>query len=151
MPRGEGAHTDRNRILLILQAAACILLAALLAAGAAGIYLEGSARRAEDPLAAIYTAENVSRALAAALPAFLVFLLLLILCLILGVKDPKDGHPVKAACPAGPKPEMKHKRLVQTVVVVAAAVFILAGNLNGSAWDVLIKAIHICTECIGLG
>ena len=28
---------------------------------------------------------------------------------------------------------------------------IVAGALNGSAWDVLVKAINICTECIGLG
>ena len=142
---------NRNRILLILQAAACILLAVLLAAGAIGIYTEGAAHRAEDPLAAIYTPENVSRALAGVLPVFLVFLCLLVLGLILGVKDPKDGQPVKINGPVRPEPEMKQKGMIQTVLVVAAVVFIIAGVLNGSALDVLVKAIHICTECIGLG
>ena len=142
---------NRDRILLILQAAACILLAVLLAAGAIGIYTEGAARRAEDPLAAIYTPQNVSRALAGVLPVFLVFLCLLVLGLILGVKEPKDGRPVKAGGPVRQKPEMKQKGIVQTVLVVAAVVFIIAGILNGSALDVLVKAIHICTECIGLG
>ncbi|MBR4502489.1 MAG: thioredoxin [Clostridia bacterium] len=28
---------------------------------------------------------------------------------------------------------------------------IIAGALNGSALDVLVKAITICTECVGLG
>ena len=85
------------------------------------------------------------------LPVFLVFLCLLVLNLILGVKDPKDGRPVKAGGPVRQKPEMKQKGIVQTVLVVAAVVFIIAGILNGSARDVLVKAIHICTECIGLG
>ena len=46
---------------------------------------------------------------------------------------------------------MKQKGMIQAVLVVAAVVFIIAGVLNGSALDVLVKAIHICTECIGLG
>ena len=142
---------NRNRILLILQAAACILLAVLLAAGAIGIYLEGAARRAEDPLAAIYTPENVSRVLSGVLPVFLGFLCLLVLCLVLGVKDPKDGRPGKADGPVRPEADMKHKEMIRAVLVVVAAALIIAGILNGSALDVLVKAIHICTECIGLG
>ena len=43
------------------------------------------------------------------------------------------------------------RRFSVVATVVAAAAFILAGVLNGSARDVLIKAIHICTECVGLG
>lgn len=36
-------------------------------------------------------------------------------------------------------------------VGVVAVVFIIVGAINGGANDVLIKAINICTECIGLG
>ena len=43
------------------------------------------------------------------------------------------------------------KRIVQAALVVTAAGMILAGILNGSAYDALVKAITICTECIGLG
>nr|WP_251616997.1 CD1871A family CXXC motif-containing protein [Pumilibacter muris] len=32
-----------------------------------------------------------------------------------------------------------------------AVSFIIAGIFNGGARDVLIKAVNICTECIGLG
>ena len=39
----------------------------------------------------------------------------------------------------------------RAVVGVTAITFILVGIFNGGANDVLIKAINICTECIGLG
>lgn len=41
--------------------------------------------------------------------------------------------------------------LPQTVIIVAAVILIIAGVFNGSARDVLYKAITICTECVGLG
>ncbi|MDE6293462.1 MAG: hypothetical protein K2L88_02425 [Clostridiales bacterium] len=40
---------------------------------------------------------------------------------------------------------------VRGAVFVIAVVFIIVGIVNGGAHDVLIKAINICTECIGLG
>ena len=68
-----------------------------------------------------------------------------------GRVERKAGKPAgKAAC-APPAAELKNAGVIRAAVVVAAAAFILAGVLNGSARDVLIKAIHICTECVGLG
>ena len=40
---------------------------------------------------------------------------------------------------------------VRIIVLAAAAAMIVAGALNGSLRDVLIKAINLCTECVGLG
>jgi len=40
---------------------------------------------------------------------------------------------------------------VRIALLVAAAALIILGILNGSMKDVLMKAINICTECIGLG
>ncbi len=40
---------------------------------------------------------------------------------------------------------------VRGVVFVLAVVFIILGSFNGGAADVLLKAVNICTECIGLG
>ena len=40
---------------------------------------------------------------------------------------------------------------VRGALFVLAVVFIVLGIVNGGAKDVLIKAINICTECIGLG
>lgn len=41
--------------------------------------------------------------------------------------------------------------VVRGVVFAVGVTFIVLGVLNGGANDVLIKAINICTECIGLG
>ena len=46
---------------------------------------------------------------------------------------------------------MRKKAVLQAAVIIAALVLIIAGAFNGSARDVLYKAITICTECIGLG
>ena len=40
---------------------------------------------------------------------------------------------------------------VRRVLILAAALLITAGVINGSARDVFYKAVRICTECIGLG
>ena len=45
----------------------------------------------------------------------------------------------------------KRTAVARVIIILAAIAFILAGVLNGSAKDVLYKAISICTECIGLG
>ncbi len=49
---------------------------------------------------------------------------------------------------------LKHKYFllgVRIAVGCLGAAFVIAGICNGSMRDVLIKAINICTECIGLG
>lgn len=40
---------------------------------------------------------------------------------------------------------------LRILLYAAALLLIAAGILNGGMRDVLIKAINICTECIGLG
>ena len=141
----------RKKVFLMLLAAVCILLAVMLAAGAVVICRDGLVRQAEDPLENIYTPENVKAGLRAVLPVFLLALALLAAGILLGVKAPEAGRPAAKTGPVKPTSEMKHRKAVQAAVVAAAVLLILAGILNGSAGDVLIKAIHICTECIGLG
>ena len=97
------------------------------------------------------TPEEAVKVFAAAVPLFLAFLALLVICLAVGVKDPEAERPKGPSGPVKPAAESKQKTMIQTAVVVAAVALIIAGILNGSAGDVLIKAIHICTECIGLG
>ena len=41
--------------------------------------------------------------------------------------------------------------VLRIVILVLAVVLIVAGIVNGSAQDVLGKAVNICTECVGLG
>ena len=45
----------------------------------------------------------------------------------------------------------KRKNPLRAALIFLAAVLILLGITNGGLWDVLVKAINICTECIGLG
>ena len=49
------------------------------------------------------------------------------------------------------QPDAKKLFVIRAVLLVVAALFIVIGIVNGSARDVLTKAIKICTECIGLG
>lgn len=112
---------------------------------------DGAARKAADPLANIYTAEEVTRKLTHALPLIANSVIVLVFCLALKVKDPDADRPAKAEGRITPPKEPKHVKIVQAVVVAAAVLLIIAGICNGSALDVLIKGINICTECIGLG
>lgn len=58
--------------------------------------------------------------------------------------------PRKAAEPA--KPEKPFAKNALRVALLAAAVVLIGlGVQNGGMFDVLVKAINICTECIGLG
>ncbi len=41
--------------------------------------------------------------------------------------------------------------IVRSVIFLLAVIFIIIGILNGSCYDVFVKAAKICTECIGLG
>lgn len=51
-----------------------------------------------------------------------------------------------------PKPDHQKRTLYLRVAVgTIALLFIVIGIFNGGAMDVLLKAIAICTECIGLG
>ena len=40
---------------------------------------------------------------------------------------------------------------LRIALYIAAGAFIVLGVMNGGAYDVLVKAVNICTECIGLG
>ena len=65
----------------------------------------------------------------------------------------KAQAPVKAESTLHSTPEAAVRRriLLRRVLMAAAVVFIILGVMNGSMKDVLVKAIKICTECVGLG
>jgi hypothetical protein len=46
---------------------------------------------------------------------------------------------------------VKRRVLTRRILMAAAILFIVIGIFNGSMKDVLVKAIKICTECVGLG
>ena len=87
----------RNRILLLLQSALCILLVVMLAAAVIGIYRTGVAEKQENPLAWVYTREKVGAALKPIAPVFLLAAAVTIVCSALGVRDNNRDKPVKDA------------------------------------------------------
>lgn len=46
---------------------------------------------------------------------------------------------------------MNKKTLLRAALLALAAALVLLGVFNGGAHDVLVKAVRICSECIGLG
>lgn len=61
------------------------------------------------------------------------------------LKDAPKGKPAAAASrrlPVNP---------IRIALYLLAVLFIVLGVMNGGWYDVLVKAINICTECIGLG
>ena len=50
-----------------------------------------------------------------------------------------------------PMKPLARQRALRILLYACAILLTLAGVLNGGLRDVLIKAINICTECIGLG
>ena len=147
----SGEVTRMRKGYFLLVAAVCILLAVLLATAAICVFLDGPARRAEDPTAEIYTPEAVAERLAPCMPMLAVLAGLLAAGFIWGVQAPGAGCRVKAGSPIKQKTAVKHEKRVRGILIAAAIFLIIAGILNGSARDVLVKAITICTECIGLG
>lgn len=65
---------------------------------------------------------------------------------------PRCGRSIGACwcCLSDNERSVSMKKL-RILLYAAALLLIVAGILNGGMRDVLIKAINICTECIGLG
>ncbi len=59
------------------------------------------------------------------------------------------GQPAVKPAPRQEKPFPAD--VLRADLYAAAIVFIVLGVMNGGLYDVLVKAINICTECIGLG
>ena len=69
----------------------------------------------------------------------------------LRAEEPRTGKTQESLSGETRRRAAARQDIPRLVIVVAAAALIIAGILNGSALDVLYKAITICTECVGLG
>ena len=61
------------------------------------------------------------------------------------------GAPMTRPAQTTPAPGRNAVSFLRVALYVLAIVFIVLGVMNGGLYDVLVKAINICTECIGLG
>ena len=146
---------DKKKLYLLLQSILCVVLCALLIAAVLGVSSEGAARKAEDPLARIFTREKAAAALAPILPLLLAAAAMTALGLVLQIRDERTARPGKDRPPHEREPRgavpPSRLRLLRAVLLVLALALIAAGILNGSAQDVFGKAVKICSECVGLG
>ncbi len=92
-----------------------------------------------------------------ALPAGLAVVSLCICPVLLGRSYKAEWRAAKEA-PRRAEPAQKAEKpkpfpvgAARIVLAVVAVIFLVAGIFNGGMYDVLVKAIKICTECIGLG
>ena len=120
--------------------------------------MEGSAYQAAGhPAEWIYTREKAVAAIIPVIPLFVISLAMTIYGLVNGIEDENMNKPSPDIKIDGPDfnkvgPEKAARRvLIRRVLFAAAICFVVMGIFNGSMRDVLVKAIKICTECVGLG
>lgn len=158
---------DRSRLYMSVQSILCILAVILLAGAAIGIYAKGSAAKAEDPTAYIYTRESAMSAVAPGVFMLIAGLGFSLAGGVMGIRDENDDKPAPAdVCGDGMKraagsfSENNKENAaagkgrmckIRLAVLIVSLICIIAGIANGNMKDILIKAINICTECIGLG
>ncbi|MER2150323.1 MAG: CD1871A family CXXC motif-containing protein [Candidatus Limivicinus sp.] len=84
-----------KKLYLIVQSVLCVLLVILLSASAVSIYREGMARRAEDPMASIYTREIAAEKFKPIAPLFFGAIGMTVAGWLLAVSDDNADKPVK--------------------------------------------------------
>lgn len=86
---------NKKKIYLTIQSILCVVIVVMLAAASIGIYREGLALKAADPLSWIYTREKVAEAIGPVTPLILSGLLLTVVGLFLGFRDENAEKPAK--------------------------------------------------------
>ena len=95
----------RRKVFLFMTAVLLIILTVQLSAAAVRIWREGSARRARNPLEAVYTPENVEKQLLRISPLLFAVIGMTAAGLLLGIRDDAAVRPV-------PAPEAERNRLL---------------------------------------
>ncbi len=136
------------KILRWTAALLTIVLAAALCVQCIRIYAAGPAQGAAGGiLQSAFTREKASAHLRPLIPLALVWAGSMIAAGLTGQEAPR--RPAMKRTP--PPQEMRGLTAVRIALAVAGAALTVLGVLNGGMYDVLVKAINICTECIGLG
>ena len=130
-------------ILTVLAALAAIAQAVdLYRIGSAPENLAGDGVYIEPVFSREKTAQRLER-IAPVLTAWAV-------CALAGLFLPQSEKTGEKS-PVSQKAAQRNPRTARIVIALAAAALIALGVLNGGMHDVLVKAVNICTECIGLG
>ena len=146
----------RDKIIRLCVTALTLVLTAALIASAVALYLGGLARREamQSAAAPLFNREDAARALRRLAPLALAWLAAVAAGLVCGARPRYFGGPRAEKRPRAVmkgQPETRSRVALRAALYAAAALLLVLGALNGGLNDVLVKAINICTECIGLG
>ena len=100
----------------------------------------------------VYSAEIVAERLAMVLPFLVIYGLIAVATVIVQIGWGTALRSAVKIRPCPPRAPMgRTQNIIRIVIACLGVLFIAIGVTNGGARDVLVKAINICTECIGLG
>ena len=103
-------------------------------------------------LSPVYSASIVSERLSRVIPLLAVYAVLAIVNIIAHLVWGKPQRTAGKIRPCPPRAQMgRSLGIVRITILCLGVLFIILGVMNGGSRDVLVKAINICTECIGLG
>lgn len=132
------------RAVKLVTAVLTVLLAGLLIYEAADIYLGA------EPGVQMYRREDIGARLLAVLPVFVLWAASAAAGTVLRLKT-GEREKKRAEKPAERRTDSRAVLTARIALLALGILFIGLGAANGGLWDVLVKAINICTECIGLG
>ncbi|MCR4722262.1 MAG: hypothetical protein K5629_00570 [Eubacteriales bacterium] len=157
---------DKKKLLICINAALYVLWALLISVSVVAAYTTGAAYRAQGhPEVWIFTREMATELFRKSSPLLLIAVIMSVIC---SAKGTQDGNQDKPGADPGAlslyraeretvrdraAESAEEKKLLKTryALFALAVLFVVAGILNGSMMEMLIKAIKICTECLGLG
>ena len=147
----------RKKIALVVMTVLTLLLAAALCLSAVMLYARGLAIRREsgDLSRPVFTWEAVVWQLRRISPLLALWAIASVTAAAMGMlSSPVTG----TACDMHEEARRmkgavgtRRSLALRALLYIAATVMLLLGVLNGGLNDVFVKAINICTECIGLG
>lgn len=143
------------KILRLVFSVATVGIILLLCWQCLDIYLTGN--RPENInagvyLSPVYSASLVSERLSMVSPLLLIYAVLAVVTVVTQLCFGKPQRTKVRIRPCPPREQGGKTVLAARIAILCLGVlFIVLGVMNGGSRDVLIKAINICTECIGLG
>jgi len=143
-----------SKVTRIAAAVLTLALAAALCAAVLTLYAAGQARRARTGslTAPVFTREDAAVQLRRVSPLAALWLASLVAAAAAGAPAGRRGRPARQArLRMRGQEETPRRRALRAALYAAAVALLAAGILNGGLNDVLVKAVNICTECIGLG
>lgn len=144
------------RVMRVALAVMTVLVCLLFIWQAADIYLTGN--RPENfsapgvRIEQVYTRADIAARFGRIAPVVYAYIAAVAVGLVWqAAAKGREKKPRPAVIPPAEKKPSKYLAAARLVLVGAAVALVVLGIGNGGAHDVLVKAVNICTECIGLG